>query len=131
MPALRKSAAVLLLALAGCGGGSGPGGAQADVVLGAANGSGIEGTAGVERVSPTSTRVTIEVTGLSGSAPAALVTGECGGFTPPDVVRRLKPVTGGRSETTVPLSFDEITGTGYTIAVRRGTEYVACGSIVP
>jgi hypothetical protein len=130
MPRLYAMA-VLALALAGCGGGGGSAGPQADVVLDAANGSGIEGTASVERVSPTSTRVTIGVAGLTGSSPAALVTGECGGFTAPDVVRKLSPLVDGRSETTVPLSFDEITGTGYVIAVKRGTDYVTCGSIVP
>jgi hypothetical protein len=123
--------AVLVLALTGCGTGTAPGGAQADVVLRAAGGSGIEGTASVTRLSPTATRVAIAVEGLPGRASAALVTGECGGFTAPGVVRALSPVVAGASETTVPLSFDEITGSGYTIAVRRGTDYVACGSIVP
>jgi hypothetical protein len=115
--------ALLVLALAGCGSGAAPDGAQADVVL--------EGTASVTRLSPTATRVTIAVEGLPGRATAALVTGECGGFTAPDVVRALSPLVAGASETTVPLSFDEITGSSYTIAVRRGTDYVACGSIVP
>jgi hypothetical protein len=122
----------LVLLLAGCGGGSGaPEGATAEVVLEAANGSGITGTASVTRVAPATTRVVVRVDGLPGRQTSALVAGECGGFTAPTVERKLNDVVNGKATTDVPLSFDEMTGSGFTIAVRRAKEYVTCGPVVP
>lgn len=128
----RKLGLLLVAAaLAGCGGGGGGAEPSAEVVLEAANGSGITGTATVTRASPSSVTVEIAVDGLTGRSPVEIVAGECGGFTAPTVERKLPPLVDGRLTTTVPLSFDEVTGTGYTIAVKRGADYVACGSIVP
>jgi hypothetical protein len=121
----------LVLLLAGCGGSGAPEGATAEVVLEAANGSGITGTASVTRVAPATTRVVVRVGGLPGRQTSALIAGDCGGFAAPTVKRKLNDVVNGKATTDVPLSFDEITGSGYTIAVRRGKSYVTCGSIVP
>jgi len=129
---IRKSLLLAAVALAGCGGGGGAGSApSADVVLDAANGSGITGTATVTRVGPQTTRIEVHVDGLAGRQTSRLVAGECGGFDEPVVKRKLNAVVDGDATTEVPLSFDEMTGTGYTIAVLRGREYVTCGSIVP
>jgi hypothetical protein len=122
---------VVIALLAGCGGGGDVSGASADVVLEAAGGSGITGTATVTRVGPATTRVEVRVEGLPGRQASLLVAGECGGFTEPTVRRKLNDVVNGKATTEVPLSFDEITGSGYTIAVKRGKAYVTCGSIVP
>jgi hypothetical protein len=122
---------VLLVLLPGCGGGGGAEQASADVVLDAADGSGITGTASVTRVAPEEVRVVVHVDGLPGRNASFLVAGDCGGFTEPTVRRKLNDVVDGDATTEVPLSFDEITGSGLTIAVRRGREYVSCGSVVP
>jgi hypothetical protein len=121
---------VLLLA-PGCGGGGDSAEPSADVVLEAANGSGVTGTATVTRVGPEQTRIEVHVDDLAGRAASRLVAGECGGFDEPVVRRKLEDVVDGDATTEVPLSFDDVTGTGLTIAVARGGAYVACGSVVP
>lgn len=123
--------AVLAVLLAGCGGGGEASKVSAEVVLDAANGSGITGSATVAEVGPSTSRIEVRVDGLSGRHPSSLVAGDCGGFTEPTVERKLNDVVNGKATTEVPLSFDELTGSGFTIAVRRGKDYVTCGPIVP
>ena len=124
----RVAALVFVLLAAACGGGGDSAAVSADVVLEAAAGSGVDGRATITRASPTS--ATIIVAAELGTA-AEIVGGECDGFAPPVVIRKLGALSDGQGTFTVPLSFEELTGTGYTVAVKRGAEYVACGSIVP
>jgi Cu/Zn superoxide dismutase len=96
------------------------------------SGSGESGTATLHKASDTETKVTISVSGGPAAAqPTHIHKGTCANLDPKPAFP-LSPVTGGKSETTVKASMDELQK-GYAINGHKSAQdlktYVFCGDI--
>ena len=96
------------------------------------SGSNESGTATLHKVSDTETKVTIQMSGAPAEAqPTHIHKGTCAQLDPKPAFP-LSPVTGGKSETTVKASLDEL-HKGYAINGHKSAQdlktYVFCGDI--
>ena len=131
-------AAVLVLlagGLAGCGGdaaGNEPSAEnEVSVELGEQNDSGQTGEATLRPHGNAETVVILEIEGGDEAQPAHVHTGTCEELG--DVAHALENVEGGRSETTVPVSLDELQSEDFAINVHKSEAeietYVACADL--
>jgi len=128
---MRRLALLALVALAGCGGSEGN--PQAAVSLRDLNGSGLNGSATVTRVTENTSRVEIEIDPPDSGGPAFIYIGGCND---PEVtpVVPLSPLVNGRSSTVVELAFGELTAISYVIGIRRSATddtMAGCGELLP
>jgi hypothetical protein len=122
---------LVVLALAGCGGGDD--GEETTVALAEQNGSGQSGEVVLTAVDGSTTRVEISIGNPPGDPqPAHIHKGSCADLDPQPEYP-LENVTGGGSTTEVQAALDELDGGGFAINVHKSESeletYVACGDI--
>jgi hypothetical protein len=125
---------LVVAALAACGGGENTAGAnELTIELNEQRGSGQHGTATLKATEGGRTKVVLELSSPPAEAqPAHLHPGTCEQLDPaPAYV--LSNVQDGRSDTTLPVSLDELRDAELVINVHRSADeistYVACGAL--
>lgn len=123
---------VFALGFAACGGDDSEGENALELSLAEQNGSGQSGTATLTELDDSRTRIVMELSNPPGQPqPAHVHPGPCDDLGPP--VAGLDSVSGGRSETVVRMSFDELRKGGLVVhAHKSAKEYetsVACTEI--
>ncbi len=102
------------------------------VTLSPQNNSGESGNATLTKQGDTQTKVVLNLSGASGQQPAHIHKGTCSNLDPKPTYP-LSPVSGGKSESVVNASLDDLTKGGYAINVHKSAQdvktYVACGEI--
>jgi hypothetical protein len=101
------------------------------VTLSPSGGSSESGTATLTK-DGAKTKVVLDVKGADGTQPAHIHKGTCANLDPKPTYP-LAPVTGGKSETVVNASLDDLQKGGYAINGHKSTQdlktYVFCGEI--
>jgi len=103
-----------------------------NVALSPQSGSGESGTATLTKQGDKQTKVVLSVNGAEGTQPVHIHKGTCDQLDPKPAYP-LSPVTGGKSETVVNASLDDLEKGGYAINGHKSAQdlktYVFCGNV--
>jgi len=103
-----------------------------NVALSPQSGSGESGTATLTKQGDKQTKVVLSVNGAEGTQPVHIHKGTCDKLDPKPAYP-LSPVTGGKSETVVNASLDDLEKGGYAINGHKSAQdlktYVFCGNV--